>query len=83
MRCASCHSGSRLTNNQSVDVGTGEVLQVPSLVGIGWRAPFMHNGCASTLFDRFDPKCGGAKHGDIADLTKDQIADIVAFVETL
>ncbi|MBN9163093.1 MAG: c-type cytochrome [Myxococcales bacterium] len=82
-RCASCHSGSRLTNNQSVDVGTGEVLQVPSLVGIGWRAPFMHNGCASTLFDRFDPKCGGAKHGDIADLTKDQIADIVAFVETL
>ncbi len=82
-RCASCHSGTRLTNNQSVDVGTGEVLQVPSLVGIGWRAPFMHNGCASTLFDRFDPACGGAKHGDIADLTKAQIADIVAFVETL
>lgn len=82
-RCASCHSGTRLTNNQSVDVGTGEIFQVPSLVGIGWRAPFMHTGCAKTLFDRFDPACGGTKHGDIADLTKDQIADIVAFVETL
>jgi mono/diheme cytochrome c family protein len=82
-RCSSCHSGSLLTNNTSVDVGTDGVFQVPSLVGIGWRAPFLHTGCAQTLFDRFDPKCGGTKHGDTADLTKDQIADIVAFVETL
>jgi mono/diheme cytochrome c family protein len=82
-RCSSCHSGSILTNNKSVDVGTGGVFQVPSLVGIGWRAPFLHTGCATTLFDRFDPACGGAKHGDIADLSKDQIADIVAHLETL
>jgi len=82
-RCGSCHSGALYTNNQSVDVGTDGVFQVPSLVGIGWRAPFIHTGCAQTLFDRFDPRCGGTKHGDIADLTKDQIADIVAYVETL
>jgi mono/diheme cytochrome c family protein len=82
-RCGSCHSGALLTNNQSVDVGTDGVFQVPSLVGIGWRAPFIHTGCAQTLFDRFDPKCGGAKHGDTADLTKDQIADIVAHLESL
>ncbi len=82
-RCGSCHSGPLLTNNQSVDVGTDGVFQVPSLVGIGWRAPFLHTGCAQTLFDRFDPSCGGTKHGDTADLTKDQIADIVAYVETL
>ena len=82
-RCSSCHAGAMLTNNQSVDVGTNGVFQVPSLVGVGWRAPFIHTGCAQTLFDRFDPACGGTKHGDTADLTKEQIADIVAYVETL
>ncbi|MBX3207246.1 MAG: c-type cytochrome [Labilithrix sp.] len=82
-RCASCHSGALLTNNQSVDVGTGGVFQVPSLVGIGWRAPFIHTGCATTLFDRFDPACGGDKHGDTANLTRAQIADIVSYVESL
>ena len=82
-RCGSCHAGPLLTNNQSVDVGTDGVFQVPSLVGIGWRAPFIHTGCAQTLFDRFDPRCGGTKHGDTADLTKDQIADMVAYIETL
>jgi mono/diheme cytochrome c family protein len=82
-RCSSCHSGALLTNNQSVDVGTDGIFQVPSLVGIGWRAPFLHTGCATTLFDRFDPKCGGSKHGDTADLSKAQIADIVAYLETL
>ncbi|MBX3263419.1 MAG: cytochrome-c peroxidase [Labilithrix sp.] len=82
-RCASCHSGPLLTNNQSIDVGTGGTFQVPSLVGIGWRAPFLHTGCATTLFDRFDPACGGDKHGEIADLTKVQIADLVAHIESL
>lgn len=82
-RCVSCHSGPLLTNNQSVDVGTGGTFQVPSLVGIGWRAPFLHTGCATTMFDRFDPACGGDKHGDIADLTKVQIAALVAHIESL
>lgn len=82
-RCGSCHEGPLLTNNKSVDVGTNGVFQVPSLVGIGWRAPFIHTGCAKTLFERFDPACGGDKHGDTADLSRDQIADIVAYVETL
>jgi hypothetical protein len=72
-----------MTNNQSVDVGTGGVFQVPSLVGVGWRAPFLHTGCAITLFDRFDPACGGSTHGDTRDLGKAQIADMVSYLETL
>jgi cytochrome c peroxidase len=82
-RCSSCHSGARLTNNRSVDVGTGGVFQVPSLVGIGWRAPFLHTGCARTLFDRFDPACGGGQHGDVKDLSTPQLQDLVEFLETL
>jgi cytochrome c peroxidase len=81
--CGTCHSGAALTNNATVDVGTGEAFQVPSLVGIGYRAPFIHTGCAETLRDRFDPECGGAAHGDLAGLTDADLDDLVAYLETL
>ncbi|HEY0710681.1 MAG TPA: hypothetical protein VGG33_28010, partial [Polyangia bacterium] len=47
--CASCHTGELLSNNTTVDVGTGKAFQVPPLKGIAGRAPFMHDGCAPTL----------------------------------
>jgi cytochrome c peroxidase len=85
--CVSCHSGDKHTNNQNVNVGTTEathLLQVPSLVGIGYRAPFLHNGCAATLRDRFNPACGGGdKHGKTSGLTDTQIGDLVAYLQTL
>jgi len=83
--CTTCHSGAKLTDNRSVaidSVATSK-LQVPSLVGVGYRAPFMHNGCAATLADRFDPKCGGDKHGNIAGLSDLQRGDLVAYLESL
>lgn len=82
--CASCHSGPELTNNASADVGTGGVFQVPRLVGVGWRAPFLHDGCAATLTDRFT-SCGGTTgmHGVTAQLTAADIADLVAYLQTL
>jgi hypothetical protein len=82
-QCAHCHSGPSLTNNQNVDVGTGAPLQVPSLVGIAYRAPYMHDGCASTLQERFAPACGGNKHGNTALLTPAQVEDLVAYLKTL
>jgi cytochrome c peroxidase len=81
--CANCHSGPELTNNETRDVGTGGAFQVPSLVGVSWRAPFLHNGCAKTLKDRFDGSCGGDKHGDITGLTSAQISDLSAYLESL
>jgi mono/diheme cytochrome c family protein len=67
--CATCHNGARFSNNATVDVGTGAPFQVPSLLGIGSRGPFMHDGCAGTLRDRFSPTCGGTAHGGIGDLS--------------
>jgi mono/diheme cytochrome c family protein len=84
--CASCHNGEKLTNNESRYVGTDErtLMQVPSLVAIGYRAPFMHDGCAPTLTARFDPACGGGEeHGRTAHLTQDQISDLVQYLESL
>jgi hypothetical protein len=81
--CSTCHSGPSLTNNQTVDVGTGGKFQVPSLVGISTRGPFMHDGCAKTLRDRFGPCGGGDKHGVTSKLTQPQIDDLVTFLHTL
>jgi mono/diheme cytochrome c family protein len=81
--CAECHNGAKLTNNQSADVGTGAKFQVPSLRAIAYRAPFMHNGCAKTLHDRFTPGCGGSKHGNTEALSDAQLNDLVAYLTTL
>mgnify|MGYP001604159549 CR=1 FL=1 len=82
--CATCHSGEKLTNNQTVSIDSAaKKLQVPSLVAIGYRAPFMHDGCAATLADRFNPACGGNAHGNTASLSDAQRNDLVAYLETL
>lgn len=81
---ATCHSGPTLTNNVSIAVGTGSKLQVPSLVGVGMRAPLMHDGCAPTLMDRFDAACGGGDaHGKTSQLSDAQLEDLVAYMNTL
>lgn len=80
--CASCHGGPRFTTSVTVDVGTGGHFQVPSLVGVGSRAPFLHDGCAPTLTDRFG-SCGGASHGDTSKLSTGDIGDLVTYLQTL
>jgi cytochrome c len=80
--CSACHSGPRFTNNATADVGTGGAFQVPPLVGVRTRAPYLHDGCASTLEDRFGP-CGGAKHGNVAPLSASDVSDLVAYLASL
>lgn len=81
--CTSCHNGELLTNNQRFDVGKGSMIKVPSLLGVGARAPFMHDGCAATLADRFGTCGGGDAHGKTSQLTASQRLDLVAFLESL
>jgi cytochrome c peroxidase len=80
--CAGCHSGPSLTNNETIDVGTGGNFQVPSLRGLALRAPFMHDGCARTLANTLGG-CGGGAHGTTSDLSADSIRDLIAYLETL
>jgi cytochrome c553 len=83
--CATCHAGAKFTNALTVDVGTGGMFQVPSLVGVGTRGPFMHNGCAGTLSARFsDPTCGGGdRHGGASTLSPDQLSDLLAYLDSI
>ena len=43
----------------------------------------MHDGCAATLRDRFNPACGGDRHGVTAQLISGQIDDLVAYLSSL
>jgi mono/diheme cytochrome c family protein len=81
--CANCHSGPNLTNNMLLNVGTGGLLKVPSLIGVSARAPFMHDGCATTLRDRFGACGGGDAHGKTSTLTEAQLADLIGYLESL
>jgi mono/diheme cytochrome c family protein len=84
IECASCHTGPKLTNGETKDIGRGfPGLQVPSLIGVSTRTPLMHDGCAATLRDRFDPVCGGTLHGHAELLDDAELDDLVAYLETL
>jgi cytochrome c peroxidase len=93
--CKTCHSGSKFTNNATLDVGTSHIVavgadggassnafQVPPLVGVGWRTPLFHDGCAATILDRFG-QCATAGHGSTSQLSKQNVADLTAYLETL
>jgi hypothetical protein len=82
--CVGCHTGDHLTNETTVDVGTGGMFQVPSLVGVANHPPYLHDGCAATLADRFNPACGGGdRHGLTSGLAPSEIADLVTYLGTL
>lgn len=59
--CADCHAGAQLTNNGFADFGRGN-LQVPSLLGVSYRGPWMHDGCARTLEGTVLASCAGEGH---------------------
>jgi hypothetical protein len=81
--CATCHVGAKLTNNATVTVGTGGPFQVPSLVAVSWRAPYLHSGCAPTLEARFGSCGGGDAHGKTSQLSTQNRADLIAFLQSL
>ena len=76
------------------DVGTikpssgkrlGQLLtgfDTPTLKGLWNTGPYLHDGCAQTLEDRFGP-CGGDKHGNTAILSPSEVTDLIAYLRTL
>jgi hypothetical protein len=80
--CSTCHLGPKFTNNQTMNVGTCGTFQVPPLVGVGWRAPLMHNGCAATFADRFG-KCATSGHGSLQGLPAGNLSDLTAYLDSL
>lgn len=81
--CATCHGGSRFSNDQTMDMGSADgMLQVPGLVGLWARAPYLHDGCAKTLLDRFTT-CDTGKHGMVQQLKSEDLRALTDYLETL
>lgn len=81
--CVTCHAGPHYTLPDLADVGTGGRFRIPSLVGLWARPPYLHDGRAATLADRFAPSGGGDLHGRTSQLSPAQLGDLVAFLATL
>jgi hypothetical protein len=82
--CTSCHSGASFTNNLSADIGFGYPLQVPTLVDVSFRAPYLHDGSVATLTDRFsDPTARSGLHGHTSQLSAGEISNLVAYLGSL
>jgi len=95
--CTSCHSGITLTNNGFANVGTQSTnaanpddftlmpngLNVPSLLGVGRSAPYLHSGEAATLQDRIMMNKASNQHGNTANLTDQDVSDLVSYLKTL
>ncbi len=81
-QCADCHSGSRLSNDATVDVGTGGAFQVPTLLGLRHRAPYLHDGRAATIRGVLtDAYTDG--HGSVSHLAPADLDALVAYLESL
>ena len=84
--CQTCHSGSAYTSGATVDIGTrGGAFQVAVLLGVGYRAPYMHDGCARALREvvRGDDACRGSAHGRTSHLSDGDIDDLVTYLRSL
>ncbi|MBZ0236693.1 MAG: c-type cytochrome, partial [Deltaproteobacteria bacterium] len=82
--CSSCHAGARLTDREKHPLaGTLTEADTPSLIGLAASAPYYHDGSAATLEALLGDR--GLVHGmsDMAELSEAQIADLVAYLETL
>lgn len=81
--CADCHSGDAFTSNETVTVHEGaEPLQVPMLLGVGHRAPYFHDGCATELTETFDGTCSPG-HVPSRTLTGAEAAALASYLRSL
>ncbi len=88
--CVGCHAGPTASLSANMDIGKVDKvgarvpLQVPMLLGVADRAPYMHDGCADSLMARLtNPSCAGAAHGNTADLSADDKQSLVEYLESL
>ncbi|MDX2014928.1 MAG: hypothetical protein SFW67_32325 [Myxococcaceae bacterium] len=82
--CDTCHAGPKLGANLTVTVGKPDATQVPSLIGVARRGPWMSDGCAKTMKERFtDSACGGTAHGHVESLTAFEVDALVTYLERL
>jgi YVTN family beta-propeller protein len=82
--CVNCHPGPTYTSAKAYDVGVRDQhgrheFNPPSLRGLRLRGPYFHDNRAKTLRDVVRTE----KHQLDRDLNDDELADLIAFLESL
>lgn len=94
--CSTCHAGALLTDNKNADVGSLSELganrdnglvvtngfNVPSLLGLGRSAPYLHDGSAPSVEARVFGNAGD-KHGLTSSLSQGEKDDLVTYLKSL
>jgi len=88
-RCHTCHAPPLYTIDRLEDVGTGtkddlfEGYNPPSLLGVGRRAPWLHDGRARSLEELLKKHHAPSKTREEKDFTDAELADVMAFLKSL
>jgi len=84
--CATCHPAPLYTDLRTYDVGSKgpedrrDAFDTPTIIEAWRTAPYMHDGRYTTIREVIAEGQHGARHGHVADLTAQQITDLVEFV---
>lgn len=87
--CATCHRGPFLTDGRIHDVGTNgkddryEGYNTPSLIGVSERALYLHDGRSESLEALLDGPHRPSLITGMGDLSKEELADLIAYLKTL
>lgn len=88
-RCVTCHPAPYYSNFSFEDVGTLSEsddtikFDTPHLNNIFASAPYLHDGRASTLEEIWTLYGGKDNHGVVNDMTKMQLNDLIAYLNSL
>jgi CxxC motif-containing protein (DUF1111 family) len=88
-QCATCHAPPHYSNLQPADVGTGSPsdsatsFDVPHLSGVARKAPFLHDGRARSLEEIWTAPGVEDRHGQVTDLNKADLNDLIEFLRSL
>ena len=88
--CAVCHPAPLYTDMDKYNVGTltgrdpkGIEFDTPSLIELYRTGPYLHDGRAATLEEVVKKYNPDDKHGETSKLSKQELADLVAFLKSL
>ncbi len=89
-KCNTCHTGQYYTDLKAYDVGTlgpydrpENRFYTPKLTEIYRVAPYLHDGRSATLEEVFTVWNKEDKHGVTSKLSKEELADLIAYLNSL
>ncbi len=89
-KCNTCHTGQYYTDLKAYDVGTlgpydrpENRFYTPKLTEIYRVAPYLHDGRSATLEEVFTAWNKEDKHGVTSKLSKEELADLIAYLNSL